>query len=80
MRTYKGKIFSPKTYVEFVKIIGNFEGNYINIGSEAADLIEHIIDAFKANNPKFKEKYFREQVQIIREQKRREIESSLRTD
>lgn len=75
MQEYKGKKFEPKIYCEFVKIFGEFQADYLNIGSESADLIERIIEAFKADNPKFKEKYFREQLNIVREAKRAQIEA-----
>ena len=80
MREYKGQKFEPKIYTEFVKIFGNFKADYINIGSESADLIERIIEAFKADNPKFKEKYFREQIQIVREANDRKANFALITN
>lgn len=45
------------------------------MSSDSADLIERIIEACKAENPKFKEAFFRAKMQEFREVKERALET-----
>lgn len=80
MRNYKHKTktFKPEHFWLFAKMIGEFKADYLNIGSESADLIERIIDAFRSDSPKFKEEFFRAKMQEFFEEKRNEMKASLK--